>query len=456
MKPVVAIVGRPNVGKSTLFNRMTRSRQALVDDFPGVTRDRHFGEAVWDDTLFTVVDTGGFAMGDQDRFAEQVRRQVHQAIAEADVVVMLLDGKSGLSPYDDEMIALLRRLAKLALYVVNKIDDARSEANLLEFHALGIDLLHPVSAEHGYGMHDFMDFLVAELPKTAETASPDEIRVAVVGRPNVGKSSLINRIVGQERLVVSEQPGTTRDAIDTLCLARGKRYRLVDTAGIRRKRRVNEKLEKFSIIKALKSLDRCHIALIVIDATQGVTEQDIRIAGYAYERGCGAVFVVNKWDLMAKAGHNAGRFQANLKESAKFLSFAPTITVSALTGLRIGKIFGLIDAVQAQFTQRVGTGQINKMISRAVARTEPPLHKGRRLKFYYATQVSTGPPTFVCFVNFPAAVHFSYRRYLINQIRDAASLDLTPLRVIFRQRTSKEMPFLKKQRQRQSKCRRQC
>ncbi len=448
MKPIVAIVGRPNVGKSTFFNRITRTRDAIVDDLPGVTRDRNFGDVVWNDTAFTLVDTGGFAEGDDDAFAPHIRQQVAQAIVDADAIVLMLDGKGGRSPFDTDLIQTLRAVDKPVFYVVNKIDGEGQEQALSDFYSLGIDTLFPVSAEHGYGVADFMDELTAVFPNAdtaAQQVRSDVIRIAVVGKPNAGKSSLINTILGEARLVVSEVAGTTRDAIDSV-VARGEQtYVLVDTAGIRRKGKVSLRLEKFSIIKALRSLERCDVALIVIDAEQGISDQDIRVAGYAHDRGCGAVFLLNKWDLVDnRDGQALKRFTEKLRLDAKFLNFAPMITVSAKTGLRIQRIFPVVDNVYAQYSARITTGQLNKAIDRALTRTQPPMHKGKRLKFYYATQVSTRPPTFVSFVNFPDGVHFSYRRYLANQIREAFALDKTPLRLLLRQRTGKNPDFLNK------------
>ena len=437
MKPIVAIVGRPNVGKSTFFNRITRSKGALVDDLPGVTRDRNFGDALWDEVEFTLVDTGGFARQGEDLFADQIRDQVHQAIEDADAIILMLDGKRGISPFDTDLAAILRNTDRPVFYVVNKIDGIEQEVHLYDFFSLGIEKIYPVSAEHGYGISDFLDDLVAALPDFTGEDSGEMIHLAVVGRPNVGKSSLINRILGEKRLLVSDLPGTTRDAIDSVCTVNGRKYVLIDTAGIRRKSRVSRKLEKFSIIKALKSLNRCDVALIVIDAHAGITEQDIRIAGYAHERGCGCVFLLNKWDIVEKDGKTAERYFEQLKTEAKFLNFAPVLTISALTGSRVFKIFKNVDDVYSQYNMRIGTGRMNKILEQAVKRNEPSLHKGKRLKFYYAAQVSSRPPTFVCFVNYPGAVHFSYRRYLINQIRAGAGLDKTPLRVIFRQRTGR-------------------
>ena len=437
MKPVVALVGRPNVGKSTLFNKIIRKREALVDDMPGVTRDRHYCDAAWEDVEFTLVDTGGFIQGDEDRFAEEIRFQVRQAIDEADVVVLVLDGKNGVSPYDRDLVGILRGVDIPVFFVVNKIDGESQEENLFDFFSLGIENPYPVSAEHGYGVPDFLDDLVKSLPQGEIVETENVIRIAVVGRPNVGKSSLINKLLGEKRLVVSDVAGTTRDSIDTMFRKGDKDYLLIDTAGIRRKGKVDEKLEKFSIIKSLKSLDRCDVALILIDAEEGITDQDINIAGYAEDRGCGCIFILNKWDLVDRAETNTKVFYERLYMQAKFLHFAPAMTISALTGLRVAKIFKLVDDVYEQYMTRVPTGELNKIIGSATEKTPASLHKGKRLKFYYATQVEIKPPTVVCFVNYPEAVHFSYKRYLVNQIREFTGLDKTPIKLEFRQRSGK-------------------
>ena len=440
MKPIVAIVGRPNVGKSTLFNRITRTKDALVDDFPGVTRDRHYANAKWDDIEFTLVDTGGFTEGND--FAEAIRFQVCQAIADADLIIVMLDGKEGVSPFDQDIVGIIRTVEKPIFFAVNKIDGAEQEVMLSDFYQLGIDVLYPLSAEHRYGFNDLLDAVAMRLKGLAVATEVENdahmVRLAVVGRPNVGKSSLINSILGETRLLVSDIPGTTRDAIDTICNRNGKPYLLVDTAGIRRKGKVSQKLEKFSIIKALRSLDRCDVALIVMDADEGVTDQDIAIAGYAYERGCGCILLLNKWDLVTKDSHTIKEYYSRLREQAKFLSFAPAMTISALTGQRVAKIFKLVDEVYEQYQHRIGTGQLNRIFEQAIEKNEPSLHRGRRIKFYYAAQTKVKPPTIVSFVNYPNAVHFSYKRYLINQLREATGLDKTPLRLILRQREGRK------------------
>ncbi|MBW2705413.1 MAG: ribosome biogenesis GTPase Der [Deltaproteobacteria bacterium] len=440
MKPIVAIVGRPNVGKSTLFNRITRTKDALVDNSPGVTRDRHHGDANWNDVEFTLVDTGGFTEG--DAFADEIRLQVHQAIADADVILVILDGKSGVSPFDSDILNFLRGIDKPIFHAVNKIDGAEQEIYLSEFYQLGLDTLYPLSAEHRYGLTDLLDEMARVLSDLANDPQQDAaagmIRLAVVGRPNVGKSSLINRILGQDRLLVSEIPGTTRDAIDSVCKLDGKSYLLVDTAGIRRKGKVTRKLEKFSVIKALRSLERCDVALIVMDASEGITDQDISIAGYAYDRGCGCIMLLNKWDLVEKDSKTVKTYYERLRDQAKFLSFAPAMTISALSGQRVTKTFKLVDEVYGQYAKRIATGQLNRILGKAIEKNEPSLHRGNRVKFFYAAQISTRPPTIVCFVNYPQAVHFSYKRYLLNQLREASGLDKTPIRMIFRQREGRK------------------
>ena len=434
MKPIVAIVGRPNVGKSTFFNRVTRTKDAIVDNFPGVTRDSIYRDAVWNDTQFTLVDTGGFMGGEDDDIISKVRFQVKEAVDNADVIIMMLDGKWGVSPFDHDIIGMLRTAGKQVFYVVNKIDGDEKEVNLYDFYNLGIENPYSVSAEHGYGVPDFLDDLVDKMPRVVYEKSGDMAKVAVIGRPNVGKSSLINRILGKERHIVSDIPGTTRDAVDSLFEIKGKSYLLIDTAGIRRKGKVSEKIEKFSIIKALKSLDRCDVALIIIDASEGITEQDISVAGYAFERGCGCIFLLNKWDAVEKDDKTRKILIDRLRYDAKFLNFAPAMVISAKTGHGVSKIFNLVEEVYGQYERRIGTGELNRIFEVAVKKTEPPLYKGRRLKFFYATQVSVKPPTFVCFVNFPDGVHFSYSRYLVNQIREGSGLDKTPVKIIFRKR----------------------
>jgi len=438
MKPIIAIIGRPNVGKSTLFNRITKKKNAIVDDFPGVTRDRIYCDALWNDTAFTLIDTGGFSDEDNLDFITQTRYQAEIAIEEADIIILVFDGKSGISPFDKDLVDRCRKVDKNIIYAVNKIDGYEQEYKLYDFANFGLDSLFPISAEHGYGINSLLDNITNILNnlKISETEDIHEntIKISIVGRPNSGKSSLINKISGYERAMVSEIPGTTRDSIDTLVTVSDQNYLLIDTAGIRRKGKVHEKIEKFSVIKALKSLERCDIALIVIDSDKGISQQDIRIAGYAYEKKCAIIFLLNKWDLIEKEPDITKKYIDDLYYQAKFLKYAPVITISALTGLRVNKIFKQVNEIFKQYNTRINTGQINKIIEKAVFKNEPSMHKGRRIKIYYATQASTKPPTFVCFVNYPDAVHFSYQRYLVNYIRNETNLTKTPIRLYFRPR----------------------
>ncbi len=439
MKPVVALLGRPNVGKSTLFNRITRTRQALVDDMPGVTRDRHYADALWDDKPFTLIDTGGFLTSDDDYFASQIKEQLLVAIEQADALIFILDGRAGLSPYDRDLADLLRRAAKPVYYLINKVENYNQRDELGDFYSLGIDDFYYISAEHGVGVGDFLDDLVKDFPEEVAGDEKEDgpIRIAIVGRPNVGKSSLANRLFGEKRVVVDEKAGTTRDAIELSITHNGQEFILKDTAGIRRKGKVSEKLEKFSIIKALDSMDDCDVALILIDCEEGVTDQDITIAGYAEKRGCGAIFLLNKWDLVDKQEKGQKEFLKDLRSMSKFLAYAPAMTISALTGQRCHKIFDEVTKVHKEYCHRINTGVLNRIIEDAVYREEPSLHKGKRLRFFYATQVASKPPCFVCFVNYPKAVHFSYKRYLINQLRQMIPLSLTPIKLLFREKTGK-------------------
>lgn len=438
MKKVVALFGRPNVGKSTLFNRITRTRDAIVDDMPGVTRDRNYGDAKWGDKEFILVDTGGFLTKDTDSFAGDIKNQLEKAMDDCDIIVLVLDGKFGLSSYDSDLLAMLRGVDKPKFYIVNKIDGPEKDDLIYDFYKLGITPFYPVSGEHGYGISNFMNDLLKEIPDAKKEDDKSVINIALVGKPNAGKSSLINKILGDNRMLVSDVPGTTRDSIDTKFRYNDQDYLLIDTAGIRRKSKVNKKIEKFSIIKALKSLERCDIALILIDSKEGVTEQDVKIAGYAEERGCGAIFILNKWDLIEKEPKIQKKYEEDIRFLAPFLSYAPIMSISAKTGKRVHKVFDLIDKIYKEYSTRISTSDVNLIIENAIERNTPPYHKNRRLKFYYSTQVSASPPTFVSFVNHPDGVHFSYKRFLINQIRRALKLEYTPIVLNLRKRKGKE------------------
>jgi GTP-binding protein len=428
-------VGRPNVGKSTLFNRLIGRRKAMVDDMPGVTRDRNYGNVERFEIPFILVDTGGFEPVTSDQLLRQMREQSLLAMEEADVILFVMDGREGLTPADREVAEMLRRAEKPVFHLVNKVDGDRHEAAIADFYALGVDEVFTISAEHNRGIGEMMEAVVAVLPQGGAAGTDDEVtRIAVVGRPNVGKSSLVNRLLGFERVVANPTAGTTRDSVDTYFSFNGKRYMLIDTAGIRRKGKTVEKLEKYSVMDSLRSIERADVALIVIDAAQGVTEQDEKIAGYAYEAGRGCIFVVNKWDALEKDNTTIGKFVESIRMAFKYLPFAPILFVSALSGQRIGKIMTEVDNVMAQYSKRVTTSELNKVFSEAVESHHAPLHQGRRVKFYYATQVGTKPPAFVIFTNRPDGVHFSYERYIVNRFREAFGFSGTPLRLMFRGR----------------------
>lgn len=435
MSCVVAIVGRPNVGKSTLFNRLARSRDALVDNQPGVTRDRLYAAVHWEGRALTLVDTGGFEDVDDSALLSQVREQVSRAIQEADRVIFMADGVQGPLPGDLDMAARLRASGKPFYVAVNKIDGPEHEDRCLDFYSLGVDKVHPVSAAHGYGLRALMEEVTGDLPEAAHQPEGEgRIRIAVVGRPNAGKSSLINRVLGSERLLVSESPGTTRDSVDTPFTLGGREYLLIDTAGIRRKGRVRDKLDRFSMIKALRSLDRCHVAVVLLDAAAGVAEQDARICGYALERGRALVLGLNKWDLVRKDPEAKRRLTDQIERQLQFAAFAPRINLSAQTGERVLRLFDRVDVLYEQFCRRIGTGALNRWLQDQVARKPPPRPGRGSLKLFYVTQTGTAPPTFVLFANRPEAVHFSYQRFLVNRIREHFGLTQTPIKLIFRKR----------------------
>ena len=432
-KPLVAVVGRPNVGKSTFFNKITGKRIAIVEDTPGVTRDRIYADGEWLSHVFTLIDTGGIEPMRDDIISKQMRRQAELAIETADVIVFLVDGREGLTAADVEVAEMLRRSKKPVVLAVNKIDHPKYADALYDFYELGIGEPITISAEQGLGLGDVLDEVVAYFPEHSGDEYGEATRVAVVGKPNVGKSSLVNALLGDERTIVSNIPGTTRDAIDSPFTYNGKEYVLVDTAGIRRKRSIeDESIERYSVIRSLAAIRRCDIALIVVDAEQGLSEQDVRIAGYVHEEGKASVLVVNKWDLIEKDTHTMNEFKKKLSVDLAFMEYVPMIFISALTGQRVNKVMEVANEAYAQNSVRISTGPLNDIIAEAVSITEPPSDKGRRLRIYYGTQPATNPPTFVLFVNDPELMHFSYKRYLENYFRKSFGLTKTPIRLNIR------------------------
>lgn len=435
----VAIVGRPNVGKSTLFNRISKTKDALVDDFPGVTRDRKYAQINWDEKSIGFIDTGGYVSQDMSLIEEKAREQILLAIEDAEILLFVADAKTGVHPEDTRILDLLRRTSKPIFFAVNKIDGPEHTKHIAEFYELGLERIYPISAAHGFGIGELMTDLADAVPSESEEPAGEpeethEIRFAIVGRPNVGKSTLVNQILGMQRVIVSPIPGTTRDPVDTAFERSGQRYIIIDTAGIRRKGRTREKLEKLSIIKALKSVDRCHVALILIDAVEGITDQDLHVAGYIQDRSRGCIIGINKWDLLQAGSKEGKRLLQDVKDRFRFFPFAPVLTFSAATGRKVDKILPTVKEVFQQYNERVSTGVVNRVLEQALQQHEPPMVSGRRLKFYYATQASIRPPTFVLFCNYPHLVHFSYERFLTNQFRAAFRLDKTPIRLVFRGR----------------------
>jgi len=438
-KPLVAIVGRPNVGKSTLFNRLIGHRVAIVEDTPGVTRDRIYGDAEWLNYSFTLIDTGGIEPASEDTIAVQMRRQAELAIETCDVILFIVDGREGMTSADEEVAAMLRKSAKPVVLGVNKVDAQKFQDAMYEFYSLGLGDPITISASQGLGLGDLLDEVVRDFPEDLESEEEERINIAVVGRPNVGKSSLVNALLGEERSIVSNIPGTTRDSIDTPFTRNGRQYTLVDTAGIRRKRAIeDESIERYSVIRSLAAVRRADVVLIVCDASQGLSEQDVRIAGYAHEEGKASVLIVNKWDLIEKDTHTMDKFKKDLAVDLAFMTYVPMLFTSALTGQRIHKVLEYVDNVYEQSCRRIPTGALNDILGEAIMVTEPPSDKGRRLKLYYATQPATQPPTFVIFVNDSNLVHFSYQRYLENYFRKSFGLEGTPLRLIFRNRKKEE------------------
>lgn len=439
-KPIVAIVGRPNVGKSTLFNRLIGRRRAIVLDTPGVTRDRNYGESFWRGREFVVVDTGGFEPTAVEGIGARVREQAQIAIEEADMAVLILDGQNGCTPDDKELTELLRRSERPFLLALNKIDGPKHEERLYEFYSLGVEPIFPISAEHGRGVDDLLDGILEILPEEKLEGPPDEkeIRFAVIGRPNVGKSSLINKILGMDRTLVSEMPGTTRDSIDSAFEHEGRPYIAVDTAGIRRKSKVRDRVDAYSTLRAIRSLERCDVACLIIDGVEGLTEQDLRIASFAVEAGRGLVLVVNKWDLVDKNSSTTGEWVKTLRERMPFADSAPVIFISALTGQRVLRLMQLVRSVAEQHRRRIATAELNECVEKAFDRHPPPIFRGRPVKVFYAAQVGIRPPTFAVVVNYPEGIPESYRRYLLNQIREAFGFEGTALKLKIRRRSRKQ------------------
>ena len=439
MKPLVAIVGRPNVGKSTLFNKIVGKRIAIVEDTPGVTRDRIYADADWLNYKFTLIDTGGIEPESEDIIAKQMRRQAELAIETANVIVFIVDGRAGITAADEEVADMLRRCKKPIVLVVNKVDHPKFEDTVYDFYSLGIGTPISISAEQGLGIGDMLDEVVAGFEAIEDEDENKNIGIAVVGRPNVGKSSLVNALLGQERTIVSNIPGTTRDAIDSPFTWRGNEYTLIDTAGIRRKRSIeDETVERYSVIRSLAAIRRCDIALIVVDAERGLSEQDVRIAGYVHEEGKASVLIINKWDAIEKDTYTVEEFKKKMLVDLAFMSYVPMLFISAKTGQRVNKVMEIADYAYQQNTMRISTGKLNDIVNEAVTMNDPPVNSGRRLRIYYSTQVSIQPPTFVIFVNEPDLMHFSYRRYLENYIRKSFSLTATPIHLIIRKRGEKD------------------
>ena len=440
-KPIVAIVGRPNVGKSTLFNIFANSRISIVEDTPGVTRDRLYADTEWLDNEFMMVDTGGIEIMNTDKIAVSIRQQAQIAIAEADVILFVCDARAGITHEDAEVAKMLRQSKKPIVLAINKADSPKQEMEIFEFYNLGIGEPIPVSAANHLGLGDLLDAVVEKFPETSaygEDGNEDEIKVALIGRPNVGKSSIFNTLVGEERSIVSDVAGTTRDAIDTPVIREGQKFLFIDTAGMGRKARVEEPIEKYSIIRSLRAVDRSDVVLMVIDAIDGITEQDKKIAGYAHEAGKGIVLVVIKWDLYYKDNTSTLRYTENLRRELVFMQYAPVVFVSAMTKQRIHRLPEVIHYVAEQNAMRISTSVLNQVVEDAIAINPPPTEKGQRLKILYATQVKIKPPTFVIFVNEPEIMHFSYQRYLENKLREAFGFEGTPLQMIIRGKNEEE------------------
>lgn len=440
MKPVVAVVGRPNVGKSTLFNKVSGKRISIVEDTPGITRDRIYADAEWCGHHFTLIDTGGIEPSSKDVILSQMREQAQMALDMADVILFMVNVRDGVTAADKEVAAMLRKCSRPVLLVCNKVDNpGNPPMEMYEFYNLGIGEPYPVSSIHGLGLGDLLDEMVALFPAAAaEEAEEEIIHVAIVGKPNAGKSSLVNYILGENRVIVSDIAGTTRDAIDIVYERDGQKYVLIDTAGMRKRGHINETVERYSVVRALAAVDRADVCLIMIDAKEGISEQDSKIAGYVHDSGKACIVVINKWDAVEKETNTMKNFQNRVKEGLNFMMYAPSVFISAKTGLRVDTLFPMIQSVLEQNRKRISTGILNDVINEAIAMVQPPSDKGKRLKIYYATQASVKPPTFVLFVNRAELAHYSYVRYLENQLRARFGFEGTPIRMLIREKSEKK------------------
>ncbi len=438
-KPIVAIVGRPNVGKSTLFNKILGSRVSIVDNKPGVTRDRIYAEADWLKYDFTLIDTGGLDLESKEVIPAQMRRQAELAIEVADVIIFVTDGREGLTSVDRDIAGVLRKAKKPVIVTLNKVDTKHQSEHFYEYYELGMGEPVEISASLGLGIGDLLDEVVRHF-KVDDTGDYDDdvVKVAIIGKPNVGKSLLVNRILGENRVIVSDIAGTTRDAIDTPFIDGDDRYVLIDTAGMRKKSRVKENIERYSIIRAIAAIKRADVCLLVIDATEGVTEQDKKIAGHSHENGKGMVILINKWDLVEKDNRTMNEFTKKIRNELSYIAYAPILFISALTGQRVNKILEMVKYVANQNSMRIPTGSLNEIIGEATLLNQPPSDKGRRLKIFYATQTSIRPPTFILFINDKDLMHFSYLRYLENKIRESFGFEGTPIHFILRQKTGRD------------------